>query len=113
MVRACAAVGGAAMGVKPGKKWSLSVHTVPVAKQKVIGVKLKGRKVMWVGGQADDPADNNRVFIYDVRTRTINETTPVPAAKHMGPLVSVGVLRDGSVVVAGGDVAGVAGSTSR
>jgi hypothetical protein len=101
------------MGVKPGKKWSLSVHTVPVAKQKVIGVKLKGRKVMWVGGQADDPADNNRVFIYDVRTRTINETTPVPAAKHMGPLVSVGVLRDGSVVVAGGDVAGVAGSTSR
>lgn len=102
------------MGVKLGKKWLLSAHTLPVAKQKVTGVKLKGRKVMWVGGQADDdPADNNRAFIYDVRTRTFSETTPVPAAKHMGPRVSVGVLRDGSVVVAGGDVDGVAGSTSR
>lgn len=101
------------MGVKLGKKWLLSVHTLPVTRQKVTGVKLKGRRVMWVGGQADNPADNNRVFIYDVRTRTFSETTPVPAAKQMGPRVSVGVLRDGSVVVAGGDVDGVAGSTSR
>jgi hypothetical protein len=101
------------MGTKLGKKWLLSGDSVPVAKQKVTGVKLKGRKVMWVGGQADDDeADNNRVFIYDVRTRTFSETTPVPAAKRMGPRVSVGVLRDGSVVVAGGDVDGVAGSTS-
>jgi hypothetical protein len=101
------------MSVKLGKKWLLSVQTLPVAKQKVTGVKLKGRKVLWVGGQADDPADNNRAFIYDVRTRTFSETTPVPAAKHMGSLVSVGVLKDGSVVVTGGDVAGFAGSTSR
>jgi hypothetical protein len=91
------------MGVKPGeKKWLLSEHTLPVCRRRVTGVKLKGQKVMWVGGEADDPADNNRTFIYDVRTRTFRETTPVPAAKHMGDQISVGVLRDGSVVVAGG-----------
>jgi hypothetical protein len=100
--------------VKPGEKqWLLSEHTLPVCRRRVTGVKLKGQKVMWVGGEADDPADNNRTFIYDVRTRTFRETTPVPAAKHMGDQISVGVLRDGSVVVAGGAVAGDAGSTSR
>jgi hypothetical protein len=101
------------MGMKLGKKWRLSVNTAPVAREKVTGVKLKGRKVMWVGGQGEDPKDSNLAFIYDVKTRTFCETTAVPAAKHMGSQASVGVLRDGSVVVAGGAVEGVAGSTSR
>jgi hypothetical protein len=102
------------MAVKLGKKWVLSDETLPVRRQAVAGVKLKGKRVMWVGGDGDDdPADSNRAFIYNVRTRRFRETAPVPAAKHMGRLACVGVLRDGSVVVAGGAVAGEAGSTSR
>jgi len=101
------------MVVKLGKKWVLSDETLPVRRSAVAGVKLKGKRVMWVGGAGDDPADSNRAFIYNVRTRRFHETAPVPAAKHMGRFVCVGVLQDGSVVVAGGAVAGDTGSTSR
>jgi hypothetical protein len=101
------------MDVRLGGKWVLSDETLPVRKQAVAGVKLKGRRVMWLGGDAEDPAASNRVFIYNVRTRRFRETAPVPAAKPMGRLVCVGVLRDGSVVVAGGAVAGETGPASR
>jgi hypothetical protein len=98
-----ACVGGV-MVMKLGKKWLLSEETLPVRKSRVAGVKLKGKKVMWVGGDADDPADSNRAFIYHVGTRRFRETAPVPAAKPMDRRASVGVLKDGSVVVAGGPV---------
>ena len=105
------------MNVKRRKKWVLSQDTLPIGRQKAIGVKLKGRKVMWVGGNTDDPtdnpADNNKVFIYDVKTRNFSATAPVPAAKHIDGRATVGVLKDGSVIVAGGSAGDPASSTSR
>ena len=85
--------------------WSLSRDTLPIGKNAASGVKLDEHRVMWVGGLADDPADSNRSFIYDVRTRKFRETSPVPATKHMDRQIAVGVLNDGSVIVAGGDPA--------
>jgi hypothetical protein len=102
------------MDMTPGRKWILSDNTLPVRKHAVAGVKIKGRKVLWVGGDSDDePGDSNRVFRYDVRTRRFHETARVPAAKPMDRLACAGVLRDGSVVVAGGAVDGATGAASR
>src|SRR5262245_50211683 len=92
--------------------WVVSDGVLPVGKDKAIGVRLNEHLVMWVGGQADDPADNNRVFIYNVQTRTFREVAPVPAAKHMNPKVMAGVLKDGSVIVAGGSVRDATSSLS-
>ncbi|HEY5051191.1 MAG TPA: hypothetical protein VII50_09835, partial [Acidothermaceae bacterium] len=61
----------------------MSTQPLPVAKQKAIGLKLDNHRVMWLGGEADDTADNNRTFIYDTRTRTSREAAPIPAAKPM------------------------------
>jgi hypothetical protein len=101
------------MAVNLGKKWLLSEETLPVRKSRVAGVKLNGKKVMWVGGDAEDAADSNRAFIYHVETRRFRETAPVPAAKPMDRRACVGVLKGGSVVVAGGVVDGAAGAASR
>ncbi len=75
----------------------------------MVGVKIDDHRVMWIGGDHADPADNDRTFIYDVRWQTFRETARIPAAKLAGetngsPLdwSAVGVLADGSVVVAGG-----------
>jgi hypothetical protein len=101
------------MNGEPRRAWVLSDDTLPVGKDKAIGVRLNEHQVMWVGGEADEPADNNRAFVYDVKTRTFHEISPVPAAKHMNAKVVAGVLQDGSVIVAGGSVQGAAGATSR
>ena len=93
--------------------WVLSRQTLPIGKDFVVGLKLPHDKVMWVGGAADDPADSNRSFIYDVRTRRFRETAPMPAAKRSDGATTAGVLHDGTVVVVGGDVENAAASTSR
>jgi hypothetical protein len=85
--------------------WSLSTQPLPVAKTRAIGVKLDDHRVMWLGGIADDPADNSATSIYDARARTSRATAPVPAAKQIADLSIAGVLRDGTVVVAGGNLA--------
>jgi hypothetical protein len=84
--------------------WTLSTQTLPIGLNGGIGLKLDNHRVMWIAAQADAPADNNRTFIYDVGTRAIRETAPVPAAKPITALIGAGVLADGSVVVAGGRV---------
>jgi hypothetical protein len=76
-------------------------------------VKLNDRQVLWVGGIPDHPADSNRVFIYNVKTRRFREVAPVPAAKQMNHKVAVGVLHNGHVVVAGGTILDPDGATSR
>jgi hypothetical protein len=86
------------------KVWTLSSQTLPVGLLGGIGLKLDSHQVMWIGADTENVADRNRTFIYDVRTREIRETAPVPAAKPLNGLIGAGVLRDGSVVVAGGDV---------
>ncbi|MDX6257876.1 MAG: hypothetical protein QOJ11_4210 [Frankiales bacterium] len=86
------------------KVWTLSSQALPIGLFGGIGLKLDNHRVMWIGAETENPADNNRTFIYDVGTRTIRETAPVPAAKPLNGLIGAGVLRDGSVVVAGGDV---------
>jgi hypothetical protein len=85
--------------------WSLSTQQVPVGKDKAIGLKLDDHQVMWLGGEADDPADNNTTYIYDTRTRTSRATARIPAAKPMDHFAIAGVLSDGTVVVAGGGIA--------
>ena len=85
--------------------WSLSPQPLPVGKSRAIGLKLDDHRVMWLGGIADDPADNNRTSIYDTRTRTSRETAPIPLAKHIDQAAIAGVLSDGTVVVAGGGFA--------
>lgn len=85
--------------------WSLSRGSIPVGLDGGIGLKLNDHQVFWIAAQADDPADNNRTFIYDIRTQLFRETAPVPAAKPITfPGIAAGVLADGTVVVAGGDV---------
>jgi hypothetical protein len=86
------------------RAWTLSSQTLPIGLDGGIGLKLDNRRVMWIGAQTDDPADINRTFIYDVRTRAIRETAPVPAAKPLNALIGAGVLSDGTVVVTGGSV---------
>jgi hypothetical protein len=87
------------------KVWTLSAQTFPVGLLGGIGLKLDNHRVMWIAAQAENPADNNRTFIYDVGTRAIRETAPVPAAKtFIATLINAGVLADGTVVVAGGEV---------
>jgi hypothetical protein len=86
------------------KVWTLSSQTLPVGLFGGIGLKLDSDRVMWIGAETENPADSNRTFVYDVRTRAIRETAPVPAAKPLNGLIGAGVLADGSVVVAGGDV---------
>ncbi|MDX6228482.1 MAG: hypothetical protein QOI76_1872 [Frankiales bacterium] len=86
------------------KVWTLSSQALPIGLFGGIGLKLDNHRVMWIGAETENPADNNRTFIYDVGTRTIRETAPVPAAKPLNGLIGAGVLRDGSVVVVGGDV---------
>jgi hypothetical protein len=78
---------------------------LPVAKTRAIGVKLDDHRVMWLGGIADDPANNNATSIYDTRTRTSHATAPIPLAKQIADFSVAGVLRDGTVVVAGGSIA--------
>jgi hypothetical protein len=95
------------------ENWVLSDGQLPVGKDGACGVKLNDRQVLWVGGTPDDPADSNRVFIYDVRTRRFREVAPVPGAKHVDRNVAVGVLRNGDVVVAGGTILDPDGATSR
>lgn len=89
-----------------GREWVLSRGTLPVGKDHVIGLKLDAYHVMWLGGVADDLVGSNRCFIYDIRTRTFRETAPIPAAKPIDQFATAGVLPDGSVVIAGGVVAG-------
>lgn len=86
------------------KAWTLSTQTLPIGLFGGIGVKLDNHRVMWFGADTEDPADRNRTFIYDVGTRAIRETAPVPAAKPLTSLIGAGVLADGTVLVAGGDV---------
>jgi hypothetical protein len=95
------------------EKRVLSDGRLPVGKDAACGVKLNDRQVLWVGGTPDDPADSNRVFIYNVKTRRFCEVAPVPAAKRMNDNVAVGVLRNGHVVVAGGRMLDPDGATSR
>jgi hypothetical protein len=92
--------------------WVRSAGELPVGKDAVCGVKLNDREVLWVGGKPDDPADGNRVFVYNVGTRLFHEVAPVPAAKRMNRDVAVGVLRNGHVVVAGGTILDPDGATS-
>lgn len=87
-----------------GPAWELSRDVLPVAKDGAIGLKLSGDRIMWVGGFAADLADNNRAFIYDVRTQRFRETAPVPAAKPLDGYAFAGVLADDTVVIAGGHV---------
>jgi hypothetical protein len=94
-------------------KWRLSRDKLPVERDHVLGLKLQHRKVLWVGGDAPDPSDSNRAFLYDVDTRTSREVAPVPAAKRMDGDSAAGVLKDGTVVVVGGDIAHKGPSTSR
>jgi hypothetical protein len=94
----------------PSGQWVLSEGNLGVAKDRAVGLQLDSRRVMWVGGLADDPGNNNSVSIYDTRTRRFHEVAPVPAAKPMDQLVAAGVLADGTVVVTGGAVADQAGS---
>ena len=47
----------------------------------MIGVKIDKHRLMWLGGNAADPVQGRRMFIYDVRTQTFRETAPVPFAK--------------------------------
>ena len=84
------------------REWVLSNGTLPIGKDRAIGLKLDRYRVMWLGGDADDPADNNRCFIYDIRSRTFRETAPIPSAKSIDANSAAGVLPDGTVVVAGG-----------
>jgi hypothetical protein len=93
--------------------WVLSNGQLPVGKDRACGVKLNDRQVLWVGGIPDHPADSNRVFIYNVKTRRFREVAPVPAAKQMNHKVAVGVLHNGHVVVAGGTILDPDGATSR
>jgi len=93
--------------------WLLSENTLPVGKDKACGVKLNDRQVLWVGGTPDEPADSNKVFVYDVTTRRFHKVAPVPAAKRMDHKVAVGVLNNGHVVVAGGSLSGPGGETNR
>jgi hypothetical protein len=90
--------------------WKLSRGILPVGKDGAIGLKLRGDRIMWVSGTAADAADNNRAFIYDVRTQRFRETAPVPAAKGLDGYAFAGVLPDDSVVIAGGDVRNPANS---
>jgi hypothetical protein len=92
-------------GVFAPPGWSLSPQPLPVAKTRAIGLKLDDHRVMWLGGIADDPADNNTTSIYDTRTRTSRATAPIPSAKQIADLAIAGVLSDGTVVVAGGSIA--------
>jgi hypothetical protein len=91
--------------------WHASVGRFPDPGYQMVGVKIDDHRVMWIGGDHEDPADNDRTFIYDIRWETFREAARIPAAKiagqtaeHGSPLnwSSVGVLSDGSVVVAGG-----------
>jgi hypothetical protein len=84
------------------RTWSLSKATLPVQRDRTVGVRIDGTTVMWLGG--DDPTTSNQAFIYDVRSRDFRKVSPVPAAKQLDRSISVGVLRDGSVVVAGGSL---------
>jgi hypothetical protein len=111
---ACMSIGGGAAhaagtastgGAAARSGWSLSPQPLPVAKSRAIGLKLNDRQVMWLGGIADDPADNNTTAVYDTRTRTSRETAPIPLAKNIGQAAIAGVLSDGTVVVAGGGIA--------
>ena len=104
---------GAAPGTSPSTQgaptsrthhWTLSDDTMRVGKQRAIGLKLDRHRVMWLGGIADDPADNNTSFIYDTRTGTFRETAPIPAAKLFPSASAAGVLSDGTVVLAGGSL---------
>ncbi|MBM2620521.1 hypothetical protein JIG36_33975 [Actinoplanes sp. LDG1-06] len=84
--------------------WLLSADTLPVGKDGACGVKLNDRQVLWAGGTPDDPADSNRVIVYDVVTRRFREVAPVPPAKRMDRNVAVGVLSNGHVIVTGGSL---------
>ena len=103
--------GGAASGQSLGdqhdrdgqRAWVLSSAGLP-GLFGGIGLKLDDRHVLWIAAQAENPADNNRTFIYDVRTRMFRETAPVPAVKPLDGVVGAGVLSDGTVLVTGGEV---------
>jgi hypothetical protein len=88
----------------PRRPGSCPGGVLPVGKDGAIGFKLSGDRIMWVVGTAADPADNNRAFIYDVRTQRVRETAPVPAAKGVDSFAFAGLLADDSVVITGGDV---------
>ena len=97
-------------GVHRGQ-WHASAGRLPTAGYQMVGVKIDDHRVMWVGGDHADPADNDRTVIYDVRWQTFREAARIPSAKLAGqsaddgsPLdwSAVGVLANGSVVVAGG-----------
>ena len=92
------------VGGQVSQRWVLSEATLPVGKSGAVGVKLDGSTVMWLGGIPDNPADQNRTFLYDVDSQAFREAAPVPVAKPMDLHVAVGVLPDGSVIVAGGTV---------
>ena len=89
----------------PSAAWRLSPGAMPIGKTKLSGVRLDEHRVMWLAGNADSPADQNRCFIYDLRTGNFRETAPVPADKHLDAQAAIGVLDDGSVVVTGGNFA--------
>ncbi len=99
-----AAATGSTGGAGARSGWSLSPQPLAVGKSRAIGLKLDDHRVMWLGGEADDPADNNRTFIYDTRTRMSRETAPIPLAKDIDAFAIAGVLTDGTVVVAGGGI---------
>ncbi|MCW2761998.1 MAG: hypothetical protein JWR85_2199 [Marmoricola sp.] len=79
-----------------------------VPKDRAIGLKLDRHRVMWVGGDAAGPDDDNTCFIYDTRTRTFRETAPIPSVKKETRVAAAGVLSDGTVVFAGGGLADLA-----
>ena len=49
-----------------------------------IGVKIDDHRIMWLGAELGQPADNKRTFIYDVDRQTFHETAPVPLVKVAG-----------------------------
>ncbi|MDQ1539776.1 MAG: hypothetical protein QOH29_502 [Actinomycetota bacterium] len=95
-------------------QWVLSRGAWTASRDATIGLKLDAHRVMWLGGLGtSDPVDILRTSIYDIRTQQFQETAPVPAAKTATngapgalPLAfaGAGVLADGSVVLAGGEV---------
>ncbi len=87
--------------------WQLSRNALPIGLYGGVGLKLDNHRVFMIAADTMIPGQNNRTFIYDVRTKIVKETAPVPSAKPINPIIGAGVLKDGTVLVTGGDVTDV------
>src|SRR5262249_30708446 len=86
-------------------QWHRSRGSIPIDGDRAILLKLDAHRLIWIGGEDDDPTNDRRVFIYDVHTESFREVASLPAAKRATDFAVdfsiAGVLADGSVVVAG------------